>query len=127
MSCISGYFLFNYTCGTTCPVRYFGNTRSNICQDCPYDCLTCNNNGTCRSCLYADNRLFSNKTLRCVPFDLYFDNETRIALPCPTGCLSCSSMTKCASCLDGYFLIIGGLCYLNCPARYIVNLKTLTC
>ena len=114
-------------CYSTCPERYFPNDRFRICQPCPYDCQTCDGTGACLSCNSSDNRLFSNSTQRCVPFDGYFDNISRIAVLCPYGCIVCSSLTKCSTCLPGFFLMRGSICYQTCPARYIGNTQSFTC
>jgi len=44
-SCLPNCFLnLNLSCLTSCPDRFFKNTRTGKCSACPYDCLTCDSN-----------------------------------------------------------------------------------
>jgi len=45
-ACETGYFLRNDNyCYDSCLSRYYGNIAYNKCENCPYDCYTCKNNG----------------------------------------------------------------------------------
>ena len=113
-------------CYSSCPKRFFTNDQVRLCQPCPYDCYTCDQNGACLSCNISDNRILS-VTQRCEPIDGYFDVGVQVALACPSGCLACSSLSVCSSCISNLFLIINELCYTACPPRYIENIQTFTC
>jgi hypothetical protein len=73
-------------CYSSCPDRFVINSDNRTCEECPYDCLTCDSRGSCLSCLASDSRSLSNITHRCIPLDGYFDKEAAVAVACPEGC-----------------------------------------
>jgi len=147
-SCTNATFLMNNQCLASCPLRYYPNIALSICQNCPFDCYSCDGYGSCTSCnVTLDNRVLDTNTRRCLPIDGYFqkittsasrllftaDSDTsvvRISNQCPTGCKSCNSATICTACSDNYlFGFIGttALCSTDCPLRYYSNRQYKIC
>ena len=50
LSCVNGYFFYNYTCKTTCPDQYYPLSSNNTCDNCISPCKTCSNKTKCLSC-----------------------------------------------------------------------------
>ena len=97
---------------------------------CPYDCYTCNSNGTCITCDdVTDHREFNSDTLRCDSQRGYFDNQVTISVKCIPSCSSCLSYTFCTSCNSGYSFQPNNACKsLNtCSPRMIYNNRTQGC
>jgi len=112
----------DYQCVSFCPSRYFSNFATYVCQSCPYDCYSCNSDGTCQVCnAITDYRVLDPVVLRCKPLAGYYDNAVTVCLKCPSLCLTCSSATNCLSCAGGAFLRTDNLCYDSCPIRYYAN------
>lgn len=38
---MSGFYLYNSVCMDQCPIGFFKNTSSQMCQSCSDTCLTC--------------------------------------------------------------------------------------
>jgi hypothetical protein len=80
----NGYFLRNGACLQTCPQRFFGQSSSNSCEACPYDCLTCSTIGAnCLSCSPSDFRSLDSALGRCLPVQGYYEKGTQICPPMP--------------------------------------------
>jgi proprotein convertase subtilisin/kexin type 5 len=130
--CSLGYFLLtDSSCSTSCPPRFFPDSSSNVCQPCPFDCLTCNSTGACLSCDETiDHRIFTVSTARCDPIPGYYQG-TVVArrlllqggnvLKCPTNCLLCNSQAVCSHCNQNYYLMPDIFCYSSCAARFVAN------
>ena len=59
------------TCLVECPPRTFINLATLTCEDCPYDCYTCDTSYSCLSCnASTDYRVLSGSS--CVPLPGYF-------------------------------------------------------
>jgi len=117
-ACADTYFLrVDKYCYTTCLVRYFANSGNNTCTNCPYDCLTCNPNGSCLSCDITTDFRTLNGT-RCIPIPGYFDNITHISAKCPQACALCLNITYCINCNNRNFLNYLNQCNSSCPVRY---------
>ena len=82
------------------------------CLACPFDCLTCNTNGSCLSCSALDFREL--KDSRCIPLPGHFETNSSKAGECIFGCANCSSQSDCFGCLAG-FTNVSGKCFTNCP------------
>ena len=97
-------------CFKNCPIRTSNDNATLTCKVCPYDCLTCFNNGTCISCDSAnDFRQLENGY--CVPIPGYYESHAQAALPCPQkGCSDCTA-TQCFECISGYYKR-GNNCYV---------------
>ncbi len=67
LSCVNGYFFYNYTCVTSCPDGYYKNSSSNICDICISPCKKCLNKTQCLSC------------------DIGFWDGTRCTIRCTSG------------------------------------------
>ena len=114
-------------CSDTCPLRFYPNFVTQSCLKCPYDCLTCDQNGGCTSCSDADFRILINSTKRCVPLPGYFDNSTSKSAACLSGCSQCQSLDLCLECAAGSYLFLDGLCYSQCPDRFFGSNQTQRC
>jgi len=127
--CFSGLLLNSSgQCSDTCPLRLYPNLAVGRCLKCPYDCLTCDQNGGCTSCSDTiDFRILVNSTKRCVPLPGYFDNFTTISVACTSGCSKCQSLNLCLECMVNQYLFLDGLCYSPCPDRYFGSNQTQRC
>lgn len=97
LSCTDGYYLYNRTCLTTCPDRFYPKSRN--CDSCLYPCMTCANSSLCLTC--AVNFLFNGSCTSSCPDTYYRDYVGMICQPCKsnlTRCLTCQSQTKCLTC-----------------------------
>lgn len=61
-SCANSYYLrADNRCYTTCLERFYADSDANTCNNCLYDCLTCDNSSSCLSCdSTTDYRQFDN-------------------------------------------------------------------
>jgi len=117
----------NSICGPNCDTRYYPNSYSRTCNKCPYDCLTCKQDGTCLTCDPNDLRTYDSNTQRCIAISGYFDNLSQISLKCPNNCLSCRNMSYCTACQDLAYFYVDNLCYGTCPLRYFGSPTTKRC
>ncbi|KAK7896490.1 hypothetical protein WMY93_021815 [Mugilogobius chulae] len=100
--CAQGRFLSpQQTCVIKCPGSYFANRFNSICEECPYDCLTCVDAQRCTRCLSTQD----------VP--LYLQNGQ-----CVEQCVRNS--TYCLSC-DAPLLLHKHRCVEDCPAGHTVR------
>lgn len=126
LSCINGYYFYNYACTTTCPNGYFPEVNGNICDNCISPCNNCVDKTTCLSCKIGYwNGV--NCTIVC-PNGYFGNNVTNNCDLCDTSCLTCSnSSTSCTSCKSPLYLQ-NMQCLTQCPARYYPTLiAPLTC
>lgn len=86
-----------------CLNRYYETSlnainRDSVCQQCNYQCLTCNHPTLCITCDLTNNtRIFNNG--QCLCTNGYYDNGTSIlCLPCSYVCLTCLSAHTCLDC-----------------------------
>ena len=85
--CFDNYYLFNFSCFSSCPERYYNDSQGNACFKCSYDCYTCQRENICISCnATTDFRQLDNVTLRCLPMPGYYDVSQSTCLACPKGC-----------------------------------------
>jgi len=129
MDCLDGYFfgIIGNTalCYLICPDRYFSNPNIDICQPCPYDCLTCDMTGNCLGCdSVNDKRKLFELTFRCLPIAGYYDNETARCVRCPQACSMCLNTTICSACISGYYLSTRCTCEPVCQPGSITILTT---
>jgi len=129
MSCISGYYLhIDNMCYTECPAHFYGNNISFKCNQCPYDCLTCNSFRRCITCSVSDNRIFANVTERCVPMQGYYESLVTIASECSLGCAVCISYSWCNACIFGFTLDPATrTCGSQCNPRFYLSNSTNQC
>jgi hypothetical protein len=101
-----------------------------VCTACPFDCLTCNSNGSCLTCSSdIDHRGYKlvGTFGRCLPLDGYYENGQTVAAQCATGCLNCSSADFCLQCRSGYALYNGRCSSAACLfSSYCLNCTSLT-
>jgi len=98
---MSGYFYsIDELCYNTSPPRYYVDPVSQIVKKCPFDCFTCNPDGTCLSCnSTVDFRILDSASNRCVAMEGYFDNLVQICVRCMPFCQRCQSLAKCQYCM----------------------------
>ena len=77
-----------------CPPRSFFNSSASTCDPCPFDCYTCNANGTCLIC--SDFRELNGS--RCSPLPGYYETNTTVPGACLANCILCSSSSDCFQC-----------------------------
>lgn len=124
LSCVTGTFLFAYSCLPTCPSLYYASVSNLTCVSCVSPCRTCLNASKCLSCVsgFWDNSTCSNT---CPP-GFYGDISSSECKPCHSSCSLCSSgPTRCSQCVLGYYLH-NSQCLLACPDRYYAT-ATMTC
>ena len=119
-------------CYTTCLPRFFPNTSTLVCDNCPYDCYTCDSKGNCLTCNgTTDFRVLlvntTAQTSRCVPMNGYFEIFTQTASFCPVSCSLCLNLTYCTSCNNGFYLRADNQCYSTCLERYYADSSSNTC
>ena len=116
-----------------CFVRYFIGSGPS-CQPCPFNCYTCDSNGSCLSCNSSTDHRFLNGT-RCEPEVGYFSsNNLTVAQQCDPGCTRCLTASVCTACDSRHVLNNNGGCdctpgtyhssYSGCTRCYY---KCLTC
>lgn len=113
---INSILRFNYLIART---NYCSG--STICDQCPYDCYHCDEEGKCLSCPFSSKRELDVKTGRCVPQPGYFESNLTVALPCTAGCSQCSSLNNCTECEEGFGVVKGFCAPLNCPVGTYLN------
>jgi proprotein convertase subtilisin/kexin type 5 len=109
-ACIAGLTpnVTNSYSSCVCPDRQYYSAGSLSCLPCPYDCLTCNNNGDCLTCSTQDHRQLNTTNSRCVPLPGYYDNGVTLADNCLTNCENCTSASTCTGCLARFVLAPSG-------------------
>ncbi len=98
-------FLIGNTCTSTCPLFYFSNSTSGICQSCSsvinLNCSNCINATNCNSC--DPGYVLITTTMICtssVPAG--YVNISGVAVACQGNCNTCSgTIYNCTSCLTG--------------------------
>ena len=75
LSCVNGYYFYNYKCITSCPDGYYKNALSLICDTCISPCSKCISKTDCLSC---DIGFWNGSecTIRCSN-GTYGDNTTK--------------------------------------------------
>ena len=113
-SCVSSYFFVvvgnSALCYDVCPNRFYTNTMYKVCQPCPYDCLTCDKDGSCLSCDQNDNRKLFAPVGRCLPMASFYNNGSSVCAKCPINCSMCLNNTICSGCMPGFYLSIRSTC-----------------
>lgn len=133
LSCISGTYLYNSSCLTTCPKDYFiANTVTLRCDACNSNCLTCSNTTT--FCLTCNNTLglyFENNVCRSnCSYNYFLVNN--ICTYCALPCKICSgSINSCSSCYINSTnpIFFNSFCISSnqCPIGHYVNSTNLSC
>ena len=95
ISCTNSTYLYEGSCGSTCPSGFYADSTNNSCSACIPPCKTCSSNSSCLTCTsgYLDNNAC---TLSCNSSS-YINSEFKCT-PCVLPCLSCYSETTCLSC-----------------------------
>jgi len=118
----------NNMCYSNCSKGYYADNDQLTCKNCPYDCLTCNSDGTCTDCdELNDYRKLSSDGPRCVAKDGFFDNNATVCVACPAACLTCTSLTNCTACKTVFFLRGDNYCYTTCYVRFYPNVLNNKC
>ncbi|MGH0117434.1 UNVERIFIED_CONTAM: hypothetical protein FKN15_034621, partial [Acipenser sinensis] len=117
----SGYFLDQEgACVEHCPVGYFINPATQLCEECSANCESCE--GAPEKCLSCKKGPFSlflhqgNCWSNCP--EGYFESAEGTCEACDSLCLSCDENTSnCMSCAAGLYLQ-NGHCSPNCSVNY---------
>jgi len=106
-TCATGAVLNNATFTCTCSAGYFVN--GSTCQQCPYNCQTCNSpTATCNSCVDATRR---DITQNCRCISGFFDSGAVNCTACSSTCLTCTNGSACTTCNATLFRnLTGGVC-----------------
>ena len=125
LTCPAGYILYsaNNSCLALCPGTYYN--LSNVCTQCPTDCLSCVSANNCTSCntgLILYNGLCYAS---CPPSVPYLVNNECVSCDI-ANCKTCSN-ALCGSCQAGYLLIQYLQCIQNCPSGQTYNASILEC
>jgi hypothetical protein len=92
---------------------------------CPFDCFTCDSNGSCLTCNGTSDHRGLLKG-RCAPLEGYFEGYATVAEQCPSSCLACSSPTNCSACKPNYEPTEFG-CSNFCPNPSASSLNLSSC
>lgn len=129
LTCVSGTYLFNNTCSTTCPTGYYvANPTTNNCDACSTSCVTCSILITnCTSCV-SPLLIYQNQCRTTCPSPLVPQNGTCGA--CDLSCLTCSNQPlNCTSCNTASLIpyLYNNHCQSTCPQGYYKNLGLGAC
>jgi len=83
-SCVTGSYLHNNSCLSSCPSTYWENTSTNTCDSCNDPCLTCDTN--------------ANDCLSCVDNTFYLSTNNSCGTTCPDGKWENSTGWICTAC-----------------------------
>lgn len=128
-ACVSGYFLFNWFCYSSCPTTPTLYYKYNgACTPCQPQCVSCIDSPiACTACSHPDylyNSITHECVFECVP--PYFRNASTCVI-CQSPCLSCdTTFNSCLTCNSGYYLY-NGTCVSACPLGYFINSTILSC
>jgi len=116
VSCVSGYYYYNYTCQLTCPNSYYSDNSTSSCKSCISPCKTCTNQTACLSCSQG---FWNGSTCINSCLSGYFgDTINFICSICSSSCLTCiNSATACTSC-NSSLIYYNMECLTTCPTRY---------
>ena len=89
------YYFVDGNCYDICPDGTFSNMYALECIKCPYDCQTCDMNGSCLSCNHSNFRFLNTTTNRCVPARGYFESGSAQASACQSDCVFCEDDHTC--------------------------------
>lgn len=129
-SCLSckDTFLYNNTCNTNCPDKFYKDVPTKKCLNCLSSCNICENAVSCKSCPLA--AFLSGDPLLCLgacPDRTYGDLDSRKCVPC-SNCKTCfgSTSLQCLSCDSGTYLT-NFSCKTICPTGTYADATTNTC
>ncbi|KAA0724286.1 hypothetical protein E1301_Tti003554 [Triplophysa tibetana] len=123
ITCATGYMLEaqDVICVDRCPLGFYGNSSSLICERCSANCVACESRDECVSCNTASYQLylFQGGCYSNCP-DGYFESELGTCEACDGLCLTCDgTSTQCLSCRESLHLA-SGQCRQNCaPMSYV--------
>ncbi|KAL4450501.1 hypothetical protein ABPG74_019399 [Tetrahymena malaccensis] len=130
-SCISSFVFVKdlQTCNLRCPSRYYLDTNTSTCYQCPEGCQECSSQYTCTSCIQNDSVFYIQVGVQCLiqcPTSFY-KNKFQ-CLPCHSTCLNCTdeSNLSCTECGKSLFLY-KGQCLKECPNEYIKDYLSHQC
>ena len=119
LSCVSGFYYFNFTCSTSCTSGYYADNTTNTCKNCISPCKTCTSETSCLSCSlgFWDG---SQCASSCASGQ-FADTANNVCSNCDTACLTCiNSATTCTSC-NSSLIFYNSQCLSSCPARFYTN------
>jgi len=131
-ACEDPLFLYNNTCISTCPDRFYGDPTQRKCVPCTNSaCQKCTAAAsTCTKCI--PNIGFwlsgSNCVSTCPTARKYPNNDTFTCASCHSTCYTCTNGTAndCTSCQSPLFLY-NNTCVTTCPDQFYGNTTTRKC
>lgn len=136
LSCSTNWYLYGYTCYTSCPYSLIGyqglciascpsgtypNSVTLTCLTCVSNCLECTNGTGCFIC-NSGTFLYNGLCYTTCPVG-YGNTLTQLCLSCHSSCLTCNGAfsDNCLSCPGTH--LISNVCYTTCPN----NTYSITC
>ncbi|KAL4476576.1 hypothetical protein ABPG74_010309 [Tetrahymena malaccensis] len=124
----------NNECIEVCPIGYSYDIDSNLCYQCPNNCVDCNKNLDCLKCKsdfllqskvcvtecqdgYKENKQLQicEQIIDC-PKGTFLNEKTKSCSKCNPVCEECKDESQCITCKQGLFLIKSTMqCSSNCP------------
>ena len=123
--CISGYYLSNMNCVSSCPSNSYLDAAALYCVGCTAPCDSCTANASnCTSCLLnynnSDYFYLAGQCYPQCPITYYASLTNNSCYSCPSSCYSCNA-SFCLSCPANSYLY-NGACYVSCPSgTYTLN------
>ncbi|EWS75787.1 zinc finger lsd1 subclass family protein (macronuclear) [Tetrahymena thermophila SB210] len=117
--CQANYYLYNFTCQTTCPNGY-ASDQNLICQPCDPSCQTCSKPQDSTSCLSCNPNTYLNPNKTCqntCPTSYWTNSSNWQCSACDSTCFTCQipgDSNSCTSC-SGYLFLSSNKCIINCP------------
>ena len=119
LSCLTGFFYYNFSCPTVCPGGYYPDAAGNTCKTCISPCKTCTSSSICLTCSlgYWNGTHCSSSC----PSGQYADSTANLCTSCSISCLTCiNSASTCTSC-NSSLLFYNSQCLAACPSRFYPN------
>jgi hypothetical protein len=116
-------YLNGTKCLTKCPDGYYNDNY--VCKKCPAECLTCNDDQTCKTCDISDTsqfKYFNNSRCFAQCPDTYYGDSSFICARCESNCLTCNrTATNCTSCKQSgdFPLLSKNQCVAKCDAGWV--------
>lgn len=131
-------FLYNNKCLAVCPISFWANSNTNICDPCSTGCLRCTNSGltACTQCSNDSSTIYylhigatTCSSTNCPDGQYISSSVPNYCQPCSSICVTCSvSAENCTSsnCAQNYYFL-NNSCLANCPDNYFNNLALRQC
>lgn len=109
IKCIENSFLFNGTCSTSCPLGYYPEIETGLCELCLEACAECFGKSfkDCYSCNFTSGYMMVAENTCAFPTctdGSYYNRTQRLCMNCPKECTKCENSLNCTECIKGYSL-----------------------